>query len=225
MWRFVRVRRRLWWWTTYSTTHPRLGTGRGHLQDISKQTGKKLWLGEWERSNMERAAEGKACTNIAGALWIFWRVRPVSVREVWLTVGITHDGAEEMDHGVLSSSFTRRGHGCFLRGWRKSTSERALGKEGKERQTLFTVALKRWRMSWRMLGRRSGSCSYVDESTLCFRTPRRLLHTWRHLMSELLRCCATAPDLNVISRLADWYCCLSRRFVWKFLVCYQLSGR
>lgn len=50
-----------------------------------------------------------------------------------LRSSITHDGAEEMDHGILCSTLTWGSGRGFLRGGRESTSERSLRGKGSER--------------------------------------------------------------------------------------------
>lgn len=60
---------------------------------------------------------------------------PVSVREVSLMMSTTHDRAKEVDHSVLSSALTWGGRRGFVRGRGESTSERALGRGGKEHLT------------------------------------------------------------------------------------------
>lgn len=56
----------------------------------------------------------------------------MSVSKVQFTLGITHNRAEEMDHGVLGPALTWGSCRSFLRARGESASERALGKKGKE---------------------------------------------------------------------------------------------
>lgn len=53
----------------------------------------------------------------------------MSVSKVQFTLGITHNRAEEMDHGVLSPALTWGSCRSFLRARGESASERALEKK------------------------------------------------------------------------------------------------
>lgn len=59
----------------------------------------------------------------------------MSPSEVYGVVYGTHDGAEEVDHGVFGSALTRGSGGGFLRAWRESASERSLRRRTKRRRT------------------------------------------------------------------------------------------
>ena len=58
-----------------------------------------------------------------------------TVRDI---ISITHNRAEEMDHGVLCSTLAWGSRRGFLRAWREGTSERSLVRKGeKERKERY----------------------------------------------------------------------------------------